>query len=128
MTDRACPWHVSHPLTSRITHQNPVLIGDPARGPAFYARDAAGRDIELGRTLAKRLRDLITQIADADMEDLLAGIPPAYRDWLTNQGYEPAQARIEQQLTDLILNRGRSLPLESLLTPAPPRNSDGTLS
>ncbi|MEV0222181.1 hypothetical protein [Streptomyces sp. NPDC050704] len=47
-------------------------------------------------------------------------MPPLYRDWLISRGQELEDAWLNQRLTDIVLNRGKSLPVEELLAARQP--------
>jgi TPR repeat protein len=107
--DDVCPWHAIDPAGTISAPQTPLMIGDPGAGPAFYAREATGEDVELGRTLAAELTELASLIAVADADAILAMIPPSYREWTSNQGYDPVEAWLDMRLADIVLNRGHSV-------------------
>lgn len=85
------------------------MVGNPTAGPAFYAREATGDDVGLGRALAAELKELTSLMADESADALLAEIPPSYREWLSSRGYDPVEAWLELRLTDIVLNRGHSI-------------------
>jgi len=103
--DNPCPWHASDPAPS----DDLIIVGHADGGPAFYARQATGDDIALGRKLTRELTSIRQLAVNGDAEAILGEIPPAYRNWMNSNGYAPADTWIEQRLTDLILNRGRSM-------------------
>ena len=107
--DDVCPWHAIDPAGSISSPRNPLLVGDPGAGPAFYAREATGEDAKLGRTLAAELTELASLIVAADADAILAMIPPSYREWASSQGYDPVEAWLDMRLTDVVLNRGHSI-------------------
>jgi hypothetical protein len=49
-----------------------------------------------------------------DTQALLAEIPAACREWVISHGDGPVETWVNQRLTDLLLNRGRS-PLPDLI-------------
>lgn len=107
--DNVCPWHAIDPTRLISSPRQPLMVGDPTAGPAFYAREAISDDAGLGRTLAAELKELASLMADGDADAILANIPPSYREWTSNQGYDPVEAWLELRLTDIVLNRGHSV-------------------
>jgi TPR repeat protein len=103
--DNPCPWHAS----SSAQPDYLVMAGHPAGGPAFHVRHATGDDIALGRKLTRELTRIRQLLVNGDAEAILDEIPSAYRNWMDSNGYDPADTWIQQRLTDLILNRGRSI-------------------
>jgi TPR repeat protein len=103
--DNPCPWHASSPAQP----DDLVMAGHPDGGLAFYARQATGDDIVLGRKLTRELTRIRRLVVNGDVEAILGEIPPAYRDQMDSNGYDPADTWIQQRLADLILDRGRSL-------------------
>jgi len=103
--DNPCPWHVSDPGQP----DDLVMVGHPDGGPGFYARQATDDDIVLGRKLTRELTRIRQLLIDGDAKAILGEIPPAYRNWMDSNGYDPADTWIQERLTDLVLNRGQSL-------------------
>jgi hypothetical protein len=103
--DNPCPWHAGGPAQP----DDLIMAGHPDGGVAFYARQATGDDIVLGRNLTSELTRISQLVANGDVETILGDIPPAYRDWMNSNGYDPADTWIQQRMTDLILNRGQSM-------------------
>ena len=108
LIDNPCPWHASDPAQPGDLPRSPLIVGHPDGGPAFYARQATGDDIALGRYLTRELAKIRQLVVNGDIEAILAEIPPAYRNWMDSNGHDPADTWIRQRLTDLILNRGHS--------------------
>lgn len=103
--DHPCPWHASDPAQP----DDLVIAAHSDGGPAFYARHATGDDIVLGRKLTRELTRIRQLLVDGDAKAILGEIPPAYRNWMDSNGYDPADTWIQERLTDLILNRGQSM-------------------
>lgn len=107
--DNPCPWHVSDlaPLDDRP--RSSILVSHLDGGPSFYARQATGDDIALGRHLTRELAKIRQLVVNGDTEAILAEIPPAYRNWTDINGHDPADTWIRQRLANVILNRGHSM-------------------
>jgi TPR repeat protein len=106
--DTPCLWHASDPAPP----DDLVMAGHPDGKSAFYARKATGDDIALGRKLTRELTRIRQLTASGDTDAISGEIPPAYRNWMNSNGYDPVDTWLQQRLTDLILNRGRSLLLD----------------
>ena len=89
--DNPCPWHASSPAQP----DDLVMAGHPDGGLAFYARQATGDDIVLGRKLTRELTRIRQLVVNGDVEAILGEIPPAYRDQMDSNGYDPADTWIQ---------------------------------
>ncbi|MFJ8077043.1 hypothetical protein ACIQ7Q_24660 [Streptomyces sp. NPDC096176] len=80
----------------------------------IHARKATDDRRALGTELAQRLAHILDKASHGDAE-LLDDAPAGFRNWLMMRTENPAQAWLEHELTEIILNQGRSgLPREVL--------------
>ncbi|MGQ4727706.1 MULTISPECIES: hypothetical protein [Streptomyces] len=113
---KQCPWH-----EPTLGGAEPASLPDhhfvsPLAFPGVYfqVRKATGDNVPLGAELASRLTSLLEKASQGDAE-LLAGAPHAFRGWLMTHADNPAQEWLDHELTEIILNQGRSaLPRELL--------------
>ncbi|WP_406490458.1 hypothetical protein OHB06_51830 [Streptomyces sp. NBC_01604] len=122
-----CPWH-RHPVTGASGADLPseMVIQPHGTSVLLHVRKAAADRHELGGELASRLTHLM-ETASRGEAALLDDAPAGYRGWLIANTPNPAQAWLEHELCDIVLNQGRSaLPRElleqlpeQLLTPSP---------
>ncbi|MCT9113042.1 hypothetical protein N4G69_47270 [Streptomyces mirabilis] len=124
-----CPWHTT-PVTGASGPDLPDEMVVQPRGTSvlLHVRKAAADHHELGAELASRLAHVL-ETADRGDTALLDDAPAGFRSWLIANTPDPAQAWLDHELTEIILNQGRSaLPREllehlpeQLLTPSPSR-------
>jgi hypothetical protein len=110
-----CPWH-STPVTGASGANLPdeLVIQPHGTGVLLHARKAAADRHELGAELTSRLAHVLETAGRGD-EALLDDAPAGFRSWLIANTPDPAQAWLDHELTEIILNQGRSaLPRELL--------------
>ncbi|MGI5461225.1 hypothetical protein ACQEWB_50390 [Streptomyces sp. CA-249302] len=132
--DVPCPWHApSLAGVSGADLPDDVVIQPHGTGVLLHARKAAADRHELGGELASRLAHL-KETAERGTQALLDDAPTGFRNWLIANTPDPAQAWLDHELTEILLNQGRSaltremlehLP-EHLLTPSSSRPQPGT--
>ncbi|MDH6703018.1 hypothetical protein ABZ682_41350 [Streptomyces griseoviridis] len=122
-----CPWHAdSLAGASGSALPNELALQPHGTSVLLHARKAAADRHELGAELATRLAHLM-ETAGRGNEALLDDAPAGFRNWLIANTPEPARAWLDHELTEIVLNQGRSaLPREllehlpeQLLTPSP---------
>lgn len=103
-----CPWHSpSLAGVSGADLPDNVVIQPRGTGALLHARKAAADRHELGGELASRLAHL-KETAERGSEALLEDAPTGFRNWLIANTPDPAQAWLDRELTEIILNQGRS--------------------
>ncbi|MGA6227232.1 hypothetical protein ACPESV_43685 [Streptomyces umbrinus] len=109
-----CPWH-TRPEDGAVGAGLPdVLTVRPEPGVRLHARKATGDRLVIGAELAARLAAILDKARQGDTV-LLDDAPAGFRSWLIAKTPDPARAWLEHELTDIILNQGRSgLPRELL--------------
>lgn len=100
-----CPWHLQHLPDDGQS----VTAQVPGTGHVIHARRAVGADTALGAQLFRRLRDLMASVVAQDRTELAEQIPARYRDWMIAKGHDPVDTWLDQQLSDIVLNRGHEL-------------------
>lgn len=115
-----CPWHTGSEAGTDGGALPDVLTMRPEPTVLLHARKAAGRHLALGAELATRLADVLDKAQQADTV-LLDGAPAGFRSWLIAKATDPAQAWLEHELTDIILNQGRTALPRELLERLPER-------
>ncbi|MFF9364518.1 hypothetical protein [Streptomyces griseoluteus] len=103
-----CPWH-SEPVAGASGGDLPDELVVQPRGASvlLHARKAPAGRHELGADLAARLAHILEVAARGD-EALLEDAPTGFRSWLIANTHNPAQAWFDHELTEIILNQGRS--------------------
>ncbi|MFJ8536869.1 hypothetical protein [Streptomyces sp. NPDC093591] len=113
-----CPWHTSNTRTSG-PHSSGELVVQPRGSQVLLrARMAKASDWELGTQLASRLHHVLGKVREGELA-LLEDAPAGYRSWLIASTPDPAQAWLDHELTDIILNQGRSAMPRELLENLP---------
>ncbi|MET8697160.1 hypothetical protein ABZV65_31995 [Streptomyces bauhiniae] len=110
-----CPWHAD-PVAGASGADLPseVVVQPHGTSVLLHARKAAADRHGLGGELASRLAHLM-EVADRGKAALLDDAPAGFRSWLIANTADPAEAWLEHELCDIILNQGRSaLPRELL--------------
>ncbi|MFJ9589705.1 hypothetical protein [Streptomyces acidicola] len=110
-----CPWHTT--AVAGVSHSDladGVVIQPRGTSVLLHVRKAAADEHELGAELASRLAHL-KKTTERGSEALLDDAPTGFRNWLIANTPNPAQAWLDHELTEIILNRGHSaLPRELL--------------
>ncbi|MGW7574676.1 hypothetical protein [Streptomyces sp. NPDC054765] len=110
-----CPWHATPEAgVSGADLPHELIVQPRGTDVLLHARKASGPHVELGAELADRLDRVLDKARQGDSV-LLDDAPTGFRSWLIASTPHPAQAWLEHELTEIILNQGRStLPRELL--------------
>ncbi|RZB19628.1 hypothetical protein StrepF001_12955 [Streptomyces sp. F001] len=111
----SCPWHADPLAGASGTDLPDELVVQPhGTSVLLHARKAAADRHELGGELATRLAHVL-ETAGRGEQALLDDAPAGFRSWLIANTADPAQAWLEHELCEIILNQGRcALPRELL--------------
>ncbi|WP_405669653.1 hypothetical protein [Streptomyces sp. NBC_01530] len=110
-----CPWHgPSMAGASGSDLPDQMVIQPLGTSVLLHVRKAAADRHELGAELASRLAHILAA-AERGEAALLDDAPAGFRSWLIANTADPAQAWLDHELCEIILNQGRSaLPRELL--------------
>nr|WP_161558186.1 hypothetical protein [Streptomyces antimycoticus] len=110
-----CLWHSpSEAGASGDDLPDNMIVRPRGSNVLLHVRKASGDHLELGAQLASRLERVLDKARQGDAV-LLDDAPAGFRNWLIKTTLHPAQAWLDHELTDIILNQGRSaLPREIL--------------
>ncbi|MFK0288052.1 hypothetical protein ACIQVL_47365 [Streptomyces sp. NPDC090499] len=110
-----CPWHTDSVAgASGVALPDEMVLQPHGTSVLLHGRRAAADRHELGGELASRLTHVLEKARQGEAA-LLDDAPAGFRSWLIANTPDPAQAWLDHELCEIVLNQGRSaLPRERL--------------
>lgn len=99
-----CVWHGAETGMEVPANTKVVALRSPLGN--IYTKRADDDRRELGIELTRQAGELVGKMQD-DIAGVLRDIPPKYRRYMRDKGYNPAETWVEMQLVDIFLNHGR---------------------
>lgn len=99
-----CVWHGAETGVKVPADTEMVAIRSPLG--SFYTKRADDDRRALGIELTRQAGELVGKMDD-DVAGILRDVPPKYRRYMQDKGYDPAETWTEMRLVDIFLNHGR---------------------